>query len=116
MQKRIIPCIFISAIIISSQLISCKKDTVSPTCDGTNSTYTSNIKTIIDNNCLSSGCHGSGSSNGDFTTYEGLKTYCDNGKFQSQVLDNQTMPKGSSLSSDQLNKIQCWIDNGYPKN
>ena len=94
---------------------SCKKTTPA-TCDGSSPTYESEIKGIISANCNSSSCHGSGSSNGDLTTFSKLKTYLDNGKFKSEVLDKQSMPKGGAkLSSTQLSKITCWKDSGYPE-
>ena len=93
---------------------ACKKK---PKCDGSNPTYSSTIKSIIDGNCNSSGCHNTGSSNGSFTTYTGLKPYLDNGSFKREVLEDQTMPEGSAkLSKDELNKLQCWSENGYPEN
>jgi hypothetical protein len=94
---------------------SCKKTTPA-TCDGSNPTYESEIKDIINANCNSSSCHASGSSNGDLTTFAKLKSYLDNGKFKSEVLDKQSMPKGGAkLTSAQLGKITCWKDNGYPE-
>ena len=91
-------------------IVSCKKS--DPVCDGSQPTYQSVVKSIIDNNCLS--CHGSGSSR-NFTTYQGLKLFLDNGRFRKLVLQDQTMPKGpAKLSQDELNKIQCWVDTGYP--
>jgi hypothetical protein len=39
-----------------------------------------------------------------------------NGSFKSHVLIEQDMPRGSKLSKDQLDKIQCWADNGFPEN
>lgn len=91
---------------------SCKKK---PKCDGTNSTYDSNIKSIIDSHCTNTSCHGGGSVNGDFTTYNGIKPKLSSGAFKEQVLDKKTMPKGSSLSKDELSKIACWSDNNYPE-
>ena len=97
-------------------LVSCKKDNPkTPFCDGSNQTYNSYIRSIFNSNCNSSGCHGSGSGDGDFTTYSGLENVLNNGSFESEVLKNQTMPEGSSLSESQLNKIQCWADNGFPE-
>lgn len=94
-------------------IFSCKK--TDPVCDGSNPTYHSAIKSIIDNSCIS--CHGAGSSRGNFKAYQGLKPYLDNGKFKRLVLEEQVMPKGpAKLSPDELNKIQCWVNNGYPEN
>lgn len=93
---------------------SCKK--YNPSCDGSTPTYNADIKDIIDANCTQSGCHGAGSSRGDFRTYAGLSPYLSNGRFKSEVLTKQSMPQGGSLSHAELNLIQCWNDNGYPEN
>jgi len=84
-------------------------------CDGSSPTYESEIKAIISANCGSSSCHGSGSSNGDFTTYANLKPVLNNGKFKSEVIDKQSMPKNGKLTSSELSKIVCWKDNNYPE-
>ena len=88
---------------------SCKKSKkkVTPVCDGTNATYNNTVKVIVNSSCVS--CHSG------YSTYSGLSTITTNGKFTQHVLTNQDMPQGSSLSSDQLNKIQCWVNNGYPQ-
>jgi hypothetical protein len=72
-----------------SILISCKKESSkkTPTCDGSHPTYNSAIKSIINGNCTSSGCHNAGSSNGDFTSYSGLAPYLNNGSFQTRSAD-----------------------------
>ncbi|MBN8694368.1 MAG: cytochrome c [Bacteroidetes bacterium] len=115
-MKKIV--LVIGAIVCANIIIvsSCKKSK-NIKCDGTNSTYNGNIKPIISANCTGSGCHGTGSGNGDFTTYAGLKPFLDNGKFKSEVLDKQSMPKGAAkLSDDELSKITCWAENSYPEN
>ena len=116
MEKTISILLLFSLMTIVS-ISSCKKEKlVTPVCDGTVATYNLNVKAIIDNNCNNASCHGTGSSKGDFTTYNGIKPYLDNGKFKNSVLDNQTMPQGSAkLSSDELNKIKCWQESNYPE-
>ena len=104
--------IFCSVLIVHS----CKKDTLTPVCDGSNLTYNSGINTIINTSCLGSSCHTTSNSRGDFTTYAGLKPKLDNGTFKKRVLEKQSMPKGSTLTQDEINKIQCWADNNYPEN
>lgn len=97
--------------------VSCKKSSTTSSTDSTTTcsssyTYSADIKSIIDASCLGSGCHGSGSGRGDFTTYAGLKSYITNGSFKREVVTNKTMPQGSSLSTEQRSKISCWLDNG----
>lgn len=93
--------------------VSCSREKLDPVCDGTEATYTDDVKSIIDNSCAKSGCHGSGSGRGDFTSYAGLQPYLDNGVFESEVLIQQSMPRGGSLSQADINTIQCWLENSY---
>ncbi|WP_430402778.1 hypothetical protein [Fluviicola sp.] len=87
---------------------ACKKNKkVTPVCDGTNATYNNTVKAIVNSNCVS--CHSS------YSTYSGLSSITSNGQFTQHVLTDQDMPEGSSLSSDQLNKLQCWVNNGFPQ-
>lgn len=88
---------------------SCKKAAkkVTPVCDGTNATYTNTVKSIVDGNCIS--CHSG------YSSYTGLSTITTNGKFTQHVLSSQDMPQAGPLSADQLNKLQCWVNNGYPQ-
>ena len=91
---------------------ACKKESgkLSPSCDGSNPTYDGAIKTILDARCGSASCHP------NYTSYDGLSGIRQNGDFKREVLTNQTMPQGSSLTQEQINKIQCWADDGYPEN
>ena len=95
-------------------LTACKKDKVNekltPTCDGSAPTYQNTIKSIIDTKCATSNCHSS------YSNYSGLQPALQNGSFRREVLVDQTMPQGSSLTQDQLNKIQCWVNNEFPEN
>ncbi len=98
-------------LVLFFMLLSCSKPVskTTPTCDGTASTYNSNIKSIIDNNCTNAGCHP------NFSSYAGIKYVLGDGQFNSHVLMNQDMPRNGKLSTDELNKIQCWADAGYPE-
>ena len=97
--------------------ISCKKEKDSKVdCNTLSAAYTANVKPIIVGNCLSSGCHNAGSTNGDFNTYAGLKTSADNGSLNKKVVQDKSMPPTGSLSQDDRNKIQCWVSAGAPNN
>lgn len=96
--------------------ISCNKTDLPVTCDGSTPTYDGTVKAIIDANCTSSSCHGSGSSRGDYTSYSSLEGDLTNGKFTSEVLVNGSMPQGSSLSTAELVTLQCWADNNFAEN
>lgn len=102
----------ISVLLLS--LWACKKEKdegkLTPVCDGSNPTYDNTIKSILDSRCGSTSCHP------NYTSYEGLSDILQNGEFRREVLTNQSMPQGSSLTQEQINKIQCWVDNGFPEN
>lgn len=95
-------------------LVACKKEKdngkLTPNCDGSNPTYNSTIKSILDARCGSASCHP------NYTTYDGLSGILQSGDFKREVLTNQSMPEGSSLTQEQINTIQCWADNGFPEN
>jgi mono/diheme cytochrome c family protein len=87
-------------------------------CDTTNVTYTNTIQPIMSQSCT--GCHGSSSPSGgiDLTTYSLVRASAEDGSllgtmaFQSGY---SPMPKGGNKVSDcTLNKIQAWINKGYP--
>jgi hypothetical protein len=109
-------------IIILAFLIfqSCKKERPleKTDCSKINASYSSDIKKIIKFYCLNHGCHGSGDSNGDFSTYEGLKDKADNGRLRERVLNNRDMPRRDLgiITIDDLRKIKCWLDSGAPNN
>lgn len=88
---------------------SCKKDS------NNSSTSYSDVKSIIDGNCATSSCHSgtTPSAGKDYTTYAGLKTSLNSGKFTAEVLTDKTMPKGGSLTTAQIDLITTWKDNGY---
>jgi hypothetical protein len=78
--------------------------------------FTANIKPIINASCAVSGCHGSGSANGDYTTYAGIKAAVDAKTFEESVLYKQNMPSSGPLPTEQRQAIKCWIEEGAPNN
>lgn len=119
------------AVILASAVISCSSggdDTptppvVTPPTGGggggtvTKPTYTANIKSIIDGNCVS--CHSSGGSKSDVP----LQTYAQvSGKssliktrIEKPAGDPLVMPKGGKLSQANIDLINKWITAGMPE-
>lgn len=90
------------------------------------STYVFNgkISRIIVQNCAgiqhSTGCHTGGVSQGDFTTYAGIKDKVDNGSFLARVIEDKDMPPGYSPGPDKLSDcdlkvLKNWINDGAPQ-
>lgn len=100
-------------------IFACGKDTVKVPIgevDCTTVTYSGTISQLFDSHCNTAGCHNAGSDDGDFTTYDLVKPWADNGEIAKETLDKQTMPEGGSLTSEQLGRLQCWLDAGAPNN
>ena len=106
-------------------IMACEKDDDTSTsgidCSGSNPSYTMDIKPIIDNTCALSGCHVTGFVQGDFTTYDGLKTRADSGALLERVVTKKEMPPANSagpveLTESQIKLFNCWIEDGAPNN
>ncbi|MEZ4963298.1 MAG: hypothetical protein R2830_25980 [Saprospiraceae bacterium] len=110
--------ILLPLMVLTVLFAACGKDTTVPAAnvDCTAVTYSGTINPLILQSCGGSNCHGQNGRQGDLTTYAKLSAYVNNGRFKREVLDNQTMPQGSSLSSEQLGQIKCWLGAGAPQN
>lgn len=84
-------------------------------CSGVNATFTATVQPIIQANCTTSGCHDASSTNGpgSLTSYDKVK---DASARIRRVVISREMPKGGSLSAEQIKSIVCWIDSGTPNN
>ena len=85
-------------------------------CVTTNLYYEPQMKTIIDQNCSTSGCHDGASGLIDLTNYTQVKAIIDNGKFSQRVLIEKNMPPSGPLSDCEIKQLTEWISNGAPKN
>jgi len=78
--------------------------------------YNNDIKTIIETNCLLSGCHGDNSSIPDWGNLSTLQANADQVKTRT---GNKSMPpaaSGKSLTDNQIQQIANWVDAGAPNN
>lgn len=76
--------------------------------------YNTDISPIMATNCI--GCHSSSFTGYDLTNYTGVKQKVDNGSLRLRVLETRDMPGYCVLPADDLQKIECWINNGAPNN
>ncbi len=113
MKKRVLSYCFVIVLALACN----KKNSLDNVdCSTINSTYSSGVKPIMDGYCLSSGCHNAGSTNGDFTTYAGVKAKVDNGSLEKRVLKSRNMPPSGALHMDNLKRIKCWLNSSAPNN
>ncbi len=90
-----------------SFFIGCKKASTdfTPSCTGAAKSYVTDVKPIIQAYCVQ--CHSS------YSSYSQISA--SKSSIRSTIIDG-SMPKSSSISTDQKNKIVCWIDAGAPNN
>lgn len=121
-NKLVISLIFLLPIFL---LLNCAKEKGSApkdnssACDTLNNiTYTGVVDSIVNRACAVSGCHiPSGTGNGDFTSYAGVKSKVDNGSFKNRVLETKDMPPTNSgiiLSDCEMKILQAWLNKGAP--
>ena len=110
--------IFASSLFIQFLLIACQKENIpiATDIDCSTVTYAAVIEPMVRQSCGGSDCHGTNARYGDMMTYTKLKPYINDGSFRKEVLDNQTMPEGANMTSQELGQIKCWLDNGAPNN
>ena len=87
-------------------------------CDSLNVKYSTDINQIMITYCATkASCHGTGASAGDFSTYGGVQPYASDGELRDRVLVQKDMPQGGPLLADSLlQKIDCWLQKGFPNN
>jgi hypothetical protein len=83
-------------------------------------TYGNFVASVMNTNCTFSGCHNAGSSNGDYTSYAGIKLKVDNGTFANRVFVTKDMPPTYSsgplsLSDCDIAKLKKWVNSGAPQ-
>jgi mono/diheme cytochrome c family protein len=108
--------IYLSGIILS--LCGCESTTYEsleePTVIVGKVTYNTNVKAIIDENCI--GCHASGGSLIPLETYDEVKDALLNKKLLDRIqLQNGTagqMPKAGRMAQDKINTILQWNTDG----
>lgn len=77
--------------------------------------YSKDIVPILDRSCNFSGCHGAGTSGRDWTKYSDVKSKAFDIKTRTS---NRSMPIGSGpfLSTQEIQQIACWVDDGANEN
>ncbi len=92
-------------------------------------TFVNDILPIFQTNCAIGGCHVSGSLYAPFdaTDYDTLDFFINSGALLNAIKhtgaikmprDNPsdpTIPASTKLPDSTINKIECWINNGFPK-
>ena len=76
--------------------------------------YANEIQNILNTSCNFSGCHGAGGVLSNLTNYIGVEANKNNIKFKLQT--SQMPPQPVNITSENRQKIICWIDDGALNN
>ena len=111
--------------ILSISMFSCTNDSTpdlsNVDCAGITPTYTSEIRSILNQSCALSGCHTSSSANAgiDLSSYAASKSATQKSKFLPSIRHEsgaEPMPVGAAKLDDAtILTIECWIKNGTPE-
>lgn len=115
MNKSKIAILFFSICLI---VLACSKDKFEQDCNiNEDITYESHIKPILDTKCATAGCHATGFTIPDYSTYQAMKSSLDGGSFEDRVIIRRDMPEIGSppLDSIEYELINCWIFQGFPE-
>lgn len=78
--------------------------------------YDFRIQQIVETNCTTSGCHEpNGTAPGDFTSYNGLLPFLEDGSFENRVVELRTMPPSGELAPCEIEQIKAWLAAGFPE-
>lgn len=107
----------ITVLIISLLLfLACSKSKPEPQpCDGTAKGFTADVNPVIQTHCNQPGCHASGSVNGPGPITNYAQVFNARSVIR-EAIRTGLMPQNSTLSTEERNKIICWIDSGAPEN
>jgi len=103
-------------VVICAWLASCAShDEPEPNCNNINVSFATDIKPIIEMNCLinNSECHGMNPSIPNWAIFSEVQSHA--GLIKTKTRD-RSMPKIGSLTQSQIDLITCWVDNGAKDN
>ena len=79
----------------------------------TGTSWTNDIKPILEKKCATSGCHNGVSRSTDFREFSSAKTHAKSIKSKTQ---DRSMPFDDTLTQNQIDLIGCWVDDGAFQN
>ncbi len=85
-------------------------------CATANISFSNDVQPVIDANCAVAGCHVPGNGIPVWDSYETISAYAD--RIAERTLNGEMPPafSGYSLSLDEIQEIQCWVESGAPNN
>ena len=84
--------------------------------------YASDVVPIIQSSCMTNQGPGTGCHDSWITEYSNIVDYINNESWQNAIWGSYTMPKIpntfsiDSLTSDEIQIMKCWVEQGFPEN
>lgn len=115
MMKIIKTSCFSGFFLLTFCMISCEynveeEDLEELSCDPDIS-FSTTVKPILDNNCIQ--CHNGSAHPLDLSDFTVVKNNA--GRIK-ELTEARIMPAQGSLTSEEIDLISCWVDNGAPDN
>lgn len=112
--------------IFALSIPACTSDQLEPieapaVCDTLVPTYDQQMVFLVETTCAYEGCHSSGFSSGDYSSYENMIPNLEDGKIFNRVIATRDMPPNyadgpKTLTDEEIELFNCWLENGHPKN
>lgn len=118
--RRTLRLALLFAVVLVSS--SCLKEKTEPAECFEEVSYEFEIRPIIESSCKTQAGAGTGCHDAWIDNYSQIESLCQSGSWQNRVLvvkDMPVMPNSwgiDSLTSQEIQKMKCWIDQGYPEN
>lgn len=118
MSKKVIK---LAVAILSIILHSCASDTVEDyydtvDCATANVSFSETIQPIINANCAVSGCHVTGTGLPSWESYDNISNNAVNIARRTALGEMPPVGSGKSLTSEEVELIQCWVNSGAENN
>lgn len=104
-------------------LTSCLKDKTQSLADcSVEISYALDIRPIIESSCKTQAGPNTGCHDAWIDEYPPIKSYINSGTWQNEVFNDKTMPEIpntwgiDSLTTEEIQTMKCWIEQGYPEN
>lgn len=116
---------FLLLAILTTSLAGCYYDkeellysgrTTGTSCATISSKFSTDVKTIIQNKCATSGCHDAAGAAGGAVLVTFTQIAAKAVRINQRCVIDKTMPTSGPLSTAEIATLKCWIDSGAPNN
>jgi uncharacterized membrane protein len=85
-------------------------------CTTISAKFSTDVKTIIQSKCATSGCHNAAGAAGGAVLETYTQIVAQSARIRQRCVIDKTMPSSGPLPAAEIAAIKCWIDSGAPNN